>query len=79
MARGRQPGRPTKWVYASVEQWIDIDRSGLRFVVYEKWKQKRKRLGTLVVSVGGLRWRPGNGKFHRRRDWRAAAEWLTSQ
>jgi hypothetical protein len=77
--RGRQPGRPTKWVHARVEQWLDIDRTGLHFVVFEKWKQKRKRLGTLVVSVGGLRWRPANGKYHRRRDCGAVSEWLTSR
>ena len=40
--RGRQPGRPTKRVYASVEQWLEIDRSGFHFMIYEKWKQKRK-------------------------------------
>ena len=77
--RGRQPGRATKWVYASVEQELDLDRTGFHFVVCEKWKRKHKRLGTLVVSVGGLRWLPAKGKYHRRRDWAAVAEWLTSQ
>ncbi len=77
--RGRRPGRPTKWVYASVEQWLDIDRTGFHFAVYDKWKQKRKKLGTLVVSVGGLRWLPASGKYHRRRDWGAVSEWLTSR
>jgi hypothetical protein len=77
--KGRQPGRPTKWVYATVAQEIDVDRSGFKFVVCEKWKHKRKRLGTLTVSVGGLRWLPAKGKASRRHDWLEIAEWLSQR
>ena len=77
--KGRQPGRATKWVYGSVEQWIPVDRSGFRFAVWEKWKRKERMVGTLTVSVGGLRWLPANGKAQRRHDWREVAEWLSQR
>ena len=60
--KGRQPGRPTKWVSASVLEYVDIGKRGVRFEVWEKWKRKRRKLGTLIVTVGGLRWRPQSGK-----------------
>lgn len=75
--KGRQPGRPTKWVSASVEQKIEVNKAGVSFAVWDKWKRKQKMLGTLTVSVGGVRWRPANGKYNRWRNWNAVAEWLT--
>lgn len=75
--RGRQPGRPTNWVNARVWQAIDIDKNGLEFRVWKKWSKKGGRLGTLLVSNGGLRWRPGNGKYLRRRTWEQVAELLS--
>jgi hypothetical protein len=77
--KGRQPGRATKWVHASVEQGIRVDRTGFRFAVWEKWKRKERMVGTLTVSVGGLRWLPANGKAQRRHDWREVAEWLSQR
>lgn len=63
--KGRQPGRPTKWVSASVEQWLDINRRGFDFVIWEKWTHSpKKKLGTLTVSVGGLRWRAREESDH---------------
>ena len=67
--KGRQAGRPTKRVYASVVQWLEINKTGVKFSVWEKWKRKKKMLGTLTVSVGGIRWLPANGKARRRRSW----------
>ncbi len=75
--RGRQPGRPTNWVNASVAQHIVVDRIGLEFRVWKKWSKKGGRLGTLLVSNGGLRWRPGNGKYLRRRTWAQVAKFLS--
>jgi len=74
--KGRQKGRPTKWVYASVDQWLDVDKTGFHFAVWKKWKRRKQKLGTLTISVGGLRWRPGKGKALRRRSWDDVAEWL---
>lgn len=76
--RGRQKGRPTKWVQASVTESISIGKPGIQFEVWEKWKRKDRKLGTLIVSVGGLRWRPSNGKLSRQRNWESLAEWLSS-
>jgi len=75
--KGRQKGRPTKWVHAGVEQFVAVNRTGFRFTVWEKWKRKDKRVGTLAVNVGGLRWLPANGKAYRRRSWDEVAELLS--
>ncbi len=75
--KGQQKGRPTKWVRASVGQWIDVDRTGFKFAVWEKWKRKERMVGTLTVSVGGLRWLPANGKAQRCRSCSEVAEWLS--
>ena len=74
--KGKQKGRPTKWVVASVEETIGISRRGITFEVWEKWKQKDKKLGTLTVSVGGLRWRPQDGKRYRQKSWAALSDWF---
>jgi hypothetical protein len=74
--KGRQKGRPTKWVHAHMEQAVGVDRTGFRFVVWEKWKRTEKRVGTLTVSVGGLRWLSANGKARRRRSWGEVADML---
>ncbi len=76
--RGRQPGRPTNWVAAAVEQGIDINRVGITFQVWKKWTKSGGRLGTLLVSNGGLRWRPANGKYLRRKTWKQVADFLSS-
>lgn len=47
-------GRPKKWVTAKVTQPIWLGKAGITIVIWDKWG--RTRLGTLVVSVGGLRW-----------------------
>lgn len=75
--RGRRPGRPTKKVKASVEQWLDINRTGIMFQVKGKWKRNKKTVGTLTVSVGGLRWKPANGKYTRWWNWNEVDAWLT--
>lgn len=74
--RGRQPGRPTNWVSASIEQPIDVDRNGMTFRVWKKWTKSGGLLGTLLVSNGGLRWRPANGKYLRRKTWMKVADFL---
>ena len=73
---GRQKGRPTKWVSASVEQAFPVGKPGITFEVWEKWKRKRKKLGTLTVSVGGLRWWPHKAPKPRQKSWRRIAEWF---
>jgi hypothetical protein len=67
--KGKQKGRPTKWVFASILEDFRITRRGVQFEIWEKWKQKDRKLGTLTVSVGGLRWLPQNGKRARQKSW----------
>ena len=74
--KGRQPGRPTKWVSATIVEYFDVGKRGIQFEIWEKWKRKDRKLGTLIVSVGGLRWRPQNGKFSRQRSWDTVSEWF---
>ena len=50
--KGRQKGRPTKWVAATVQETISIGKPGVLFEVWEKRRKTRKKLGTLTVSVG---------------------------
>ena len=76
--KGKQKGRPTKWVNASVSESIFVGKAGFTFEVWEKWKRGRRKLGTLIVSVGGLRWWPqgAHEASSRRRSWNSVAEWF---
>ena len=74
--KGRRKGRPTKWVLAQVEQAIDIGKPGVKFEVWGKWRKKDGKVGTLIVSVGGLRWKPLNGKISRLKSWDEVHEWF---
>lgn len=74
--KGRQQGRPTKWVSASVDQWFYVGKAGFKFEVWEKWKKSEKKVGTLTVSVGGLRWLPAGGKTPRRVNWESVSKWM---
>lgn len=76
--RGRQKGRATNRVAASVDQGIPINRAGMKFQVFKKWSRAHGRLGTLLVNNGGLRWRPANGKYLRRKTWQQVAEFLST-
>ena len=49
-------GRPSKWASMNIKQSIWLDKAGITIVVWDKWRKKRQ--GTLVVSIGGLRWFP---------------------
>jgi hypothetical protein len=72
--KGRRKGRPTKWVTATVSEYFGIGKRGIQFEVWEKWKRTDRKLGTLTVSVGGLRWRPSNGKVSKQKSWAAVAD-----
>lgn len=74
--KGRQKGRPTKWVQTRVLEYIAIGKRGIQFEVWEKWKQKERKLGTLTVSVGGLRWWPQNGKRYKHKSWDTLSDWF---
>ena len=73
---GREKGRPTKWVTATVDESLVVGKPGITFHVWEKWKKDRKKLGTLTVSVGGLRWWPQKAPKYRQRNWEQIARWF---
>ncbi len=73
---GRAKGRPTKWVKAAVDEPLWLWKPGVTFEVWDKWKRKRRKLGTLTVSVGGLRWWPHKAAAYRWRRWQTVAELL---
>ena len=76
--KGRQKGRPTKWVQAQINESIAVGKTGLTFEVWGKWKKTGKKLGTLTVSVGGLRWWPNKvrRKNDRQRTWDEVSDWF---
>jgi hypothetical protein len=61
-------GRPSKWVTAKVVEPIELGTRGLELVIWEKWGKRRRR-GTAVVSVGGIRWYPYKAKKPYRISW----------
>jgi len=59
-------------------EYVTIGKPGVVFEVWDKWSKKnRRKLGTLTVSVGGLRWWPCSGKIAKNKSWNAVAEWFT--
>jgi hypothetical protein len=72
--KGRQPGRSTKWVTADLNEQITVGRPGVKFQVWTKWKKSEKKLGTLAINDGGLRWWPVNGRRPTRLSWNNFAE-----
>jgi hypothetical protein len=67
--RGRVSGRPTKWLEATINESVEMGKAGVTFEVWQKWRKVDKKLGTLTVSVGGLRWLTSHGKKERRKSW----------
>lgn len=60
-------GKYSKWAKLEVNQPLWLTKAGVSIVVWDKWGKKRK--GTLIVSVGGLRWKPYKGKRPVRISW----------
>ncbi len=60
-------GRPRKWVTALISEPISLGKTGLTLVVWDKWGKKRR--GTAIVSVGGIRWKPYMAKKPYRITW----------
>jgi hypothetical protein len=60
-------GRPGKWVSASVSEPIWLGKAGIEIVIWDKYR--KKRLGTALVSVGGIRWKPYKAKNWHRISW----------
>jgi hypothetical protein len=75
----RRQGKPTRTVTAKVKENIELGKPGVKFEVWDKTKRKDTKMGTLIVSVGGLRWRAANGKLFTPVPWTDAIAWLESK
>lgn len=60
-------GRPTKWAIATLKEPVILGKAGIEIVVWDKWGRKRR--GTLIVSVGGVRWSKYKAKHATRLSW----------
>lgn len=60
-------GKYSKWAKLEVNEPVWLTKTGVTIVVWDKWGKKRK--GTLIVSVGGLRWTPYKAKKAVRVPW----------
>jgi hypothetical protein len=62
-----------------MKEHVAVGKPGVKFEVWEKWKKNRRKLGTLTVTVGGLRWRPHKGKLSKQLNWDTFAEWFEGE
>jgi hypothetical protein len=76
--KGRVRGKPTKWVHASIAETVAIGKPGMTFEIWDKWRKKRRKVGTLTISVGGLRWWPHKAPAARQRTWDELDLWFNS-
>ena len=60
-------GRPTKWATATITEPVPLGKAGIKIVVWDKWGKKRR--GTAIISVGGIRWYPYKTKKYTRISW----------
>ena len=60
-------GRPRTWVTARITEPIAIGKAGIKVVIWDKWGKTRR--GTIIVSVGGIRWYPYKAKKPHRIGW----------
>jgi hypothetical protein len=65
-------GKPRKWATATVSEPIYLGKAGIKIVIWDKWG--RTRLGTAVVNVGGVRWKPYKAQKFRRISWDMLSE-----
>jgi len=66
----RKPGRLVHTVTASVQRAIPLKVTGIEFGVFRKWRRSaQRRVGTLVVNAGGLRWRSARRWSTKRLTW----------
>jgi hypothetical protein len=69
-------GKFSKWTRATIDEELWLGKVGIKFEVWTKYKKQRKKLGTVRVTVAGLRWLPHMGKREIRRSWDQVAGWF---
>jgi len=67
-------GRARRWATADVLEPVELGRAGIQVVLWDKWG--RKRVGTAIISVGGIRWFPYKYKIPYRIGWDRLTELL---
>ncbi len=67
-------GRPKKWVEAIITEPLQLGKAGIQVVLQGKWHRKIR--GTVIISVGGIRWFPYKAKKPRRIGWDKFARWV---
>jgi hypothetical protein len=60
-------GRPTKWATATITEPVLLGKAGIEIVAWDKSGKKRR--GTAIISVGGIRWYPNKAKNYTRISW----------
>lgn len=70
-------GKPTKWAIARLNEPVVLGNAGIQIVVWDKWGRKRR--GTLVVSVGGVRWFAFKAKRAVRVSWTRFGQLMVSR
>jgi hypothetical protein len=60
-------GKPTKWAVATLHEPVVLGKGGIEIVVWDKWGRTRR--GTMLVSVGGVRWFPYKAKRATQLTW----------
>ena len=60
-------GKPTKWATATISEGIALGKAGISIVIWDKWGKKRR--GTAVISVGGIRWYKYKSPKYRKITW----------
>lgn len=60
-------GRPGKWATARITEPLPLGKAGIEIVVWDKWRKRRR--GTAVISVGGIRWYPRMAQKYTRISW----------
>jgi hypothetical protein len=60
-------GRATKWAVAELNEPVGLGRRGISIDIWDKYGRNRR--GTMVVSVGGVRWYPYRAKRATKLTW----------
>ncbi len=69
-------GQPKKWATATISEPVPLGKTGIKIVIWDKYGRTHR--GTMIVSVGGLRWKPYNAKKPYRIGWDRLTELLES-
>ena len=72
-------GKFSKWTSATINEPLWLGKPGVTFEVWSKHKKTRKKLGTLTVTVAGLRWLPHQGKKKKQRAWDKVRDWFEGE